>query len=57
MSNGRWAGQVAGFWTSSDEMAGALTQASRAAGEKVWRMPLEEAYWEQARCLPALPYT
>ena len=41
--------QVAGFWTSDEGMAAALTQASRRAGEKVWRMPLEEAYWEQVR--------
>ncbi|KAK9843719.1 hypothetical protein WJX81_003551 [Elliptochloris bilobata] len=41
--------QVAGFWTSSEEMATALTQASRCAGEKVWRMPLEESYWEQMK--------
>lgn len=41
--------QVAGYWTSHEEMATALTQASRRAGEKVWRMPLEEAYWELVR--------
>ena len=47
-----WAMQVAGFWTSDDAMAAALVQASRDAGEKVWRMPLEEAYWEGG----ALPF-
>lgn len=38
---------VAGLFTPSDELAGALNAAAASAGEKIWRMPLEETYWEQ----------
>lgn len=38
---------VAGLFTPSDELAGALQAAAGSAGEKIWRMPLEESYWDQ----------
>jgi leucyl aminopeptidase len=32
--------------TPSDELAEELSVASKKAGEKFWRMPMEEGYWE-----------
>lgn len=37
---------IAGMWTASDELAAELTSAARSAGEKFWRMPIEEKYFE-----------
>ncbi len=37
---------IAGLWTPEEETATQLTQASELAGEKLWRMPLEEKYFE-----------
>ncbi|MGB7413656.1 MAG: leucyl aminopeptidase, partial [Thermosynechococcaceae cyanobacterium] len=37
---------IAGLWTPEDELAEELVQASELAGEKFWRMPLEEKYFE-----------
>lgn len=37
---------IAGLWTSDDAVANQLTQAAETAGEKIWRMPLEEKYFE-----------
>lgn len=37
---------IAGLWTPEDSLAAELTQASQQAGEKFWRMPLEEKYFE-----------
>ncbi|KAG1659191.1 hypothetical protein FOA52_005669 [Chlamydomonas sp. UWO 241] len=37
---------IGGLFSDSDEMADAVTKASKSAGEKVWRMPLEDSYWE-----------
>ena len=38
---------IAGLWSPDDAMAASVAEASVAAGEQVWRMPLEESYWEQ----------
>ena len=38
---------MAGLFTPSDELAAALGRSAAAAGEKLWRMPLEEEYFEQ----------
>lgn len=35
-----------GVFTPSDDLAKEVFEASEAAGEKLWRMPLEETYWE-----------
>ena len=35
---------VAGMWSNDDESADLVVGAARAAGEKVWRMPLEKEY-------------
>lgn len=37
---------IAGFFTSSDALAEEIVSASELAGEKLWRMPLEDSYWE-----------
>jgi leucyl aminopeptidase len=37
---------IAGLWTPEDEIAAQLAQASEQAGEKLWRMPMEEKYFE-----------
>ena len=36
--------EYAGMFTNDDGLAAQLTEASRATGEKVWRMPLDKAY-------------
>lgn len=38
--------EVAGMWSNSDQLAANLDAAAKGCGEKIWRMPLEEAYWE-----------
>ena len=40
---------MAGLFTPSDDMAESLSAASKAAGEKVWRMPMEASYAEQLK--------
>jgi leucyl aminopeptidase len=37
---------IAGIWSPQDELANALLSASDQAGEKMWRMPLEDKYFE-----------
>lgn len=38
--------EIAGMYTPNDDMAEEISKASEATGEKFWRMPLEESYWE-----------
>jgi leucyl aminopeptidase len=38
--------EIAGMFTPSDELASELQTASESAGEKFWRMPMEEKYFE-----------
>ncbi len=38
--------EIAGLWSTDDAVAAQLTQAAEIAGEKLWRMPLEEKYFE-----------
>ncbi|KAG6421200.1 hypothetical protein SASPL_117750 [Salvia splendens] len=40
---------IAGVFTPSDELAKEVVGASEAGGEKLWRMPLEESYWESMK--------
>ncbi|GBF08598.1 probable cytosol aminopeptidase [Aeropyrum pernix] len=35
---------IAGLFTRSDDLARAFEEASRATGEKIWRMPMEDEY-------------
>ena len=37
---------IAGLFTANDELASELQKASESAGEKIWRMPMEEKYFE-----------
>ncbi|CAI5939954.1 unnamed protein product, partial [Closterium sp. NIES-65] len=37
------------LFTPSDELSAELEASSKACGDKVWRMPMEEAYWEGMR--------
>ncbi|CAK9168856.1 unnamed protein product [Ilex paraguariensis] len=38
-----------GIFTPSDDLAKEVLAASVVAGEKLWRMPLEESYWESMK--------
>jgi hypothetical protein len=38
-----------GIFTPSDELAKEVAAASEVSGEKFWRMPLEESYWESMK--------
>ncbi|CAH8274763.1 unnamed protein product [Arabidopsis lyrata] len=40
---------MAGMYTASDELAKEVTAASERSGEKLWRMPMEERYWEMMK--------
>jgi leucyl aminopeptidase len=37
---------IAGLWSPDDAVAGQLTAAAERSGEKLWRMPMEEKYFE-----------
>lgn len=37
---------IAGVFTPSDNLAKEVLAASETAGEKLWRMPMEDSYWE-----------
>mmetsp|Transcript_6032 Transcript_6032/g.25535 ORF Transcript_6032/g.25535 Transcript_6032/m.25535 type:complete len:237 (-) Transcript_6032:124-834(-) len=41
--------EVAGMWSSSDELSDMLMNASGSTGEKMWRMPLVEEYKEMLK--------
>lgn len=38
-----------GVFTPSDDLAKEVSAASELSGEKLWRMPLEESYWESMK--------
>ncbi|XP_030456453.1 leucine aminopeptidase 1-like [Syzygium oleosum] len=40
---------IAGVFTPSDDLAKEVLAASELSGEKLWRMPLEESYWESMK--------
>ncbi|KAL2951736.1 hypothetical protein AAZX31_19G070300 [Glycine max] len=40
---------IAGVFTPSDDLAKEVFDASEASGEKLWRLPLEESYWESMK--------
>ncbi len=40
---------IAGLWSPSDEVADQLVKASEQSGEKLWRMPMEEKYFESMK--------
>jgi leucyl aminopeptidase len=44
---------IAGLWSTNDAVAQQLVQASELAGEKLWRMPMEEKYFEGMKSIVA----
>ncbi|KAJ9141188.1 hypothetical protein P3X46_031756 [Hevea brasiliensis] len=40
---------IAGVFTPSDALAKEVLTAAEVSGEKLWRMPLEESYWESMK--------
>ncbi|XP_076888504.1 leucine aminopeptidase 2, chloroplastic-like [Bidens hawaiensis] len=40
---------IAGVFSPSEELAKEVVAASESAGEKLWRMPMEESYWEKMK--------
>ncbi len=44
---------IAGLWSTDDAIAQQLAESSELAGEKVWRMPMEEKYFEGMKSLIA----
>lgn len=40
---------MAGVFTPSDDLSNEIFAASKLSGEKFWRMPLEESYWESMK--------
>ncbi|KAJ0984888.1 hypothetical protein J5N97_003244 [Dioscorea zingiberensis] len=40
---------IAGIFTPSDNLATEILTAAEVTGEKLWRMPLEESYWESMK--------
>ncbi|MBF2003582.1 MAG: leucyl aminopeptidase [Synechococcales cyanobacterium M58_A2018_015] len=44
---------IAGLWTEDDTLANQITQAAEQAGEKFWRMPMEEKYFEGMKSVVA----
>jgi leucyl aminopeptidase len=45
--------EIAGVWSPQDELATALLSASDQAGEKMWRMPLEDKYFDGLKSMIA----
>ncbi|NJN04617.1 MAG: leucyl aminopeptidase [Leptolyngbyaceae cyanobacterium SL_1_1] len=44
---------IAGLWSPNDELANSIVQAAEVAGEKLWRMPLEEKYFDGLKSVVA----
>jgi leucyl aminopeptidase len=44
---------IAGVWSPDDTLASAILSASEQAGEKMWRMPLEDKYFEGMKSMIA----
>lgn len=40
---------LAGIYTPNEELAKEVIAASEKSGEKLWRMPLEDSYWEMMK--------
>ncbi|XP_076885070.1 neutral leucine aminopeptidase, chloroplastic-like [Bidens hawaiensis] len=40
---------IAGIFTPNDELSKEVVAASEVAGEKLWRLPMEESYWESMK--------
>jgi leucyl aminopeptidase len=44
---------IAGLWSPNDDLANQLETASKSTGEKLWRMPIEEKYFEGLKAVHA----
>jgi leucyl aminopeptidase len=44
---------IAGLWSSNDDLAGQILAASEPAGEKIWRMPMEDKYFDGLKSVVA----
>jgi len=44
---------IAGLWSSQDDLAAEIEQAAQVSGEKLWRMPMEDKYFEGMKSLVA----
>ncbi|MEB3314172.1 MAG: leucyl aminopeptidase [Cyanobacteriota bacterium] len=44
---------IAGLFTENDELAAAITRAADLAGEKFWRLPMEDKYFEGMKSIVA----
>ncbi len=44
---------IAGLFSENDELAGAIAAAATAAGEKFWRLPMEEKYFDGLKSIVA----
>ncbi|KAM0020571.1 putative aminopeptidase [Helianthus debilis subsp. tardiflorus] len=40
---------IAGIFTPSDELSNEVVAAAEVAGEKLWRLPMEESYWDSMK--------
>jgi leucyl aminopeptidase len=40
---------VAGIFSPNDELVKEIVEASELSGEKLWRLPIEESYWESMK--------
>ena len=44
---------IGGMWSIDDNFAEAIAKAAKDAGEKIWRMPLEDPYFDQLKSVVA----
>ena len=44
---------IAGMWSIDEDLAEAIAKAAKDAGEKFWRMPLEDPYFDQLKSVVA----
>lgn len=44
---------IAGYWSNNDDLASKVEAAASDAGEKFWRMPLEESYFDKMKSVVA----
>jgi len=45
--------EIAGLWTTDNNLAAQITAAAEAAGEKFWRMPMEDKYFDGLKSVVA----
>lgn len=45
--------RMSGFWSTNESLAQQIEVSAKSAGEKFWRMPLEEVYWDNMKSVVA----